>query len=93
MKLIQTLLVIATLAAPLRAQASGEVALRSAIETETVKGDIKGALRQYAEVAAKYAKKQAFYNQIYVNNFALESFTIQQLRMQRCAFSHVSLSH
>jgi Tol biopolymer transport system component len=56
MKLIGTLLVVAMLSASLFAQGSGEVALRTAIETETVKGDIKDALRQYAEIAAKYAK-------------------------------------
>src|SRR5258706_7417938 len=56
MKLIARLLVAAMLSASLFAQASGEVALRAAIETETVKGDVKDALRQYAEIAAKYAK-------------------------------------
>ena len=56
MRLIRTLLMTAALAAPLCAQPGGEVALRAAVETETVKGDLKDALRQYANIATKYAK-------------------------------------
>jgi Tol biopolymer transport system component len=56
MKLIRTLLITAALAAPLPAQTPGAVALRAAIETETVKGDLRAALQQYADIAARYAK-------------------------------------
>jgi Tol biopolymer transport system component len=56
MRLLPTILIAAALAAPLPAQTPGAVALRAAIETETVKGDLKSALQQYAEIAAKYAK-------------------------------------
>jgi Tol biopolymer transport system component len=56
MRLLPTILIAAALAAPLPAQTPGAVALRAAIETETVKGDLKAALQQYAEIAAKYAK-------------------------------------
>ena len=41
------------LAAPMRpaAQAKADVALRAAMETETVKGDLKGAIEQYKKIA------------------------------------------
>lgn len=42
------------LAALLFAQA--DVALQKAIRTELVQGDIRGAIKQYADIAAKYAK-------------------------------------
>ena len=44
----------ALLAAPARptAQATQDVALRAAIETETVKGDVKGAIDQYKKIVA-----------------------------------------
>ena len=38
------------------AQVKPEVSLRAAVETETVKGDLKGALKQYAEIVSKYQK-------------------------------------
>ena len=56
MNLTRTLLIPAILTAAVLAQGGGEVALRTAIETETVKGDIKNALRQYSDIAAKYAR-------------------------------------
>src|SRR5512141_2541443 len=55
MRLVPTLLMLTALTGVAIAQ-SGDVALRAAVETETVKGDLKDALRQYAEIAAKYAK-------------------------------------
>jgi len=42
---------VAALCVSPRAQGSGEVALRAAIETETVKGDLKGAIEQYRQIA------------------------------------------
>ena len=41
----------ALLALPAAAQVKAEVALRAAMETETVKGDLKGAIEQYKKVA------------------------------------------
>src|SRR5262245_20136910 len=37
----------------LAAQGKGDVELRAAMETETVKGDLKGAIEQYRKVAAE----------------------------------------
>src|SRR5512144_1058039 len=45
---IAAVLAIPTLAP---AQRSAEVALRAAMETETVKGDLKGAIEQYKKIA------------------------------------------
>jgi len=57
MKLTKTwiaVLVAAALLIPVTApaQKSAEVALRAAMETETVKGDLKGAIDQYKKIAA-----------------------------------------
>ncbi len=50
---ITTLLLAALLALPAAAlaQESAEVALRAAMETETVEGDLKGAIEQYRKIA------------------------------------------
>lgn len=54
MKFAKTWMVVGIAAAlmmPASAQTSPEVALRAAIETETVKGDLKSAIEQYKKVA------------------------------------------
>lgn len=48
--MVASLLLIAQASVP--AQSSGEVALRAAIEIETVKGDLKAAIEQYKKIAA-----------------------------------------
>lgn len=51
---IATALVAVLLAIPVvtPAQSGGEVALRAAMETETVKGDLRAAIEQYKQIAA-----------------------------------------
>ena len=51
---IATALVAVLLAIPVvtPAQGGGEVALRAAMETETVKGDLRAAIEQYKQIAA-----------------------------------------
>ncbi len=53
MRVTAVLMLGALLAAPVRpaAQANADVALRAAMETETVKGDLKGAIEQYKKIA------------------------------------------
>src|SRR6185436_3837554 len=56
MRILRTVAAVtlgALLAAPARpaAQAKADVALRAAMETETVKGDLKAAIEQYKKVA------------------------------------------
>ena len=51
-------ILVALLAVPslASAQVKPEVLLRAAVETETVKGDLKGAIKQYADIVSKYRK-------------------------------------
>jgi len=51
--ILVTLLAVTSLAS---AQVKPEVLLRAAVETETVKGDLKGAIKQYADIVSKYRK-------------------------------------
>ncbi len=53
MRVTAVLMLGALLVAPVRpaAQAKADVALRAAMETETVKGDLKGAIEQYKKIA------------------------------------------
>src|ERR1035437_9580517 len=59
--LIATSIVGALLAfAPgITAQVGAEVALRAAIEQETVKGDLNGAIEQYKKIVAQYPDNHA----------------------------------
>ena len=50
-KLWMIVSVAAALAVSAAAQKSPEVAMRAAMETETIKGDLKGAIEQYKKVA------------------------------------------
>ena len=54
MTVTAALMLGALLAVPVKPTAQGkpEVALRAAMETETVKGDLKGAIEQYKKIVA-----------------------------------------
>jgi lipopolysaccharide biosynthesis regulator YciM len=54
-RLLWVLITAAAVLMPMRAAAQGhtDIALRSAMETETVKGDLKGAIEQYRAIVAQ----------------------------------------